>query len=45
MVYILIVLQPRYLQFPGGGQIFVFFGSIIGTAIGLGIDIGYFMNN
>ena len=34
-----------YLQLPGDGQIFIFFGSMIGTAVGLGIDIGYFMNN
>jgi len=34
-----------YLQLPGGGQFLVFFGGMIGTAVGLGIDIGHFMNN
>jgi hypothetical protein len=30
---------------PGSGQILVFFGILIGLSIGVGIDIGTYINN
>jgi hypothetical protein len=36
--------RGSYLQMPGGGQIFIFFGTLIGTSIGIGMDVGLHMH-